>query len=114
MTVRADSNSKFLRRYLLFAAIAIGFILWCFYDALVTYPKKLKIAEAYFELTQVQMTDQQRIERWREIAKENGWPTIKPEEGPAHVQGRIVWQYVMAGIAFAGLLVSVRRRQRPE
>jgi hypothetical protein len=96
MSIRAVADKKFLLKYLIIAVACIGFALWSLYDGLVVYPDKLVQAKAYDELADLGSTEQSK--RWQALAKENGWSPGR-QEPPDVVQGKLVFQFVMAAIS---------------
>ena len=105
MKIRADSNNGFLQRFLLIAIVCIGFGLYCLYDGFIAYPKKLEISEAYELLHPPgeEMSVDQAVlaeAEWETLAQSQGWSIEKPKKGPHAIQSDIIWQYIMAGVAF--------------
>ena len=95
MEIRADSDTKFMLRFLLIAIMLLGYALWSLYDGFIAYPKEMKRAEAFYAPEMMAMGDNERAEQWQVIAQENGWKRSKPKK-PDEVQGLIYWQYGMA------------------
>ena len=103
MEIRAESDSKFMLRFLLIAVMLLGYALWSLYDGFVAYPKEMKRAEAFYSAEMMAMGETDRAERWQVIAQENDWKRSKPKK-PDEVQGLIYWQY---GMAFMCTLIGV-------
>ncbi|MCH2182591.1 MAG: hypothetical protein MK108_11350 [Mariniblastus sp.] len=106
MKIRADSNNGFLQRFLLIAIVCMGFGLYCLYDGFIGYPKKLKISEAYDQfhpVTAEEVSTDQAVQaeaEWESFAQSQGWSIEKPKKRPAAIRSDIIWQYIMAGVAF--------------
>ncbi len=96
MTIRANAELKFLRKYLFIAFACIAFGLYCLLDGIVLAPKKMPRSEAYAELEQDVADKTEKSKRWQEIVKERGWKNGIPEKTPKQLREYIVWQYVMA------------------
>ena len=81
MQVRANSNSKFLLRFLLIALGLIGWGLYSLYDAAITGPKKMKKAKEYWvEGDEDEPWVQKHTgEEWSEIAKKKNWEIGEPK-----------------------------------
>lgn len=112
MSVRADSNSKFLRRYLIIAAACFCYLLWATYDVVVTGPKHMKKANAYWvEATEDGKTGwakrySDESGEWTKIAQENKWAIGAPKT-PSSAQGYLYFNYVLIVICLGcGLLAS--------
>jgi hypothetical protein len=105
MTIRAENDPKYSRRFLFMGIGAIAFGLWFLYDGAVTYPNQRERALAYHQLeSESQGIDPVEFrDKWHEMAKSNGWPTSYP--GEAKTEGDITMQFVMAGMAGIGALV---------
>lgn len=92
LPIRAQSDRKFFRRFILLGLGALGFAGWCLYDGLVAWPKKNQIWAAYEAIPEAD-----RPERWPEVAAENGWSSKRPKKkGYHHTEGEIHTQLVMA------------------
>lgn len=97
MTVRANSNSKFLLRFLLIATGLIGFGLWGLYDATFTGPKKMKQAKEYWvesEEASKKWVPRHTGEEWSQIAKENHWEIGEPKT-PSGAFGYSLFNYAL-------------------
>lgn len=96
MSVRANHDPKFFRRYLFIAAGCLAFAGWCFYDALIGYPAEFERAYAYWqESTASKNYEGMERTQWREITAEKGWPTEAPKK-PDEIKKSINQQYMMA------------------
>jgi len=77
MSVRANVDNKFIRRYMIIAIGGLAFMLWGAYDAFVAFPKKLEMAHAFAEIK-----DQPDYEnKWLALYEKNkdkGWTRAKP------------------------------------
>ncbi|QEF99570.1 hypothetical protein Mal15_36350 [Stieleria maiorica] len=88
--IRADVHQPFFRKFLYVFLGCTAFAGWCLYDGLIGYPKKLTIAEAYESLP-----EENRRDAWKELAGENGWPTITPAKTADDVRHDIGSQFMM-------------------
>lgn len=103
MNIRANTEFKFLVKYLLIGIACFAFALWSLYDGLVTFPNQIPRAEAWEKLdaevpdgpvdseawdrisaehglvldsndqTAKSKTDNSKSDLWKLIAKKNGW-----------------------------------------
>jgi len=111
MSIRADSNSKFLRRFLLIAAVCFGYVIWGSYDALVKGPKELEKANIYWTVN----SDGASVPRyassggeWTKIAKEKGWDIGQPKT-PAGAKGFLYFNYALVAVCLvAGGLATYK------
>ena len=100
MTVHADYDLRFFRRFLWIALGCVVFSLWFLFDGMVAYPKELERCATYW-----QPADQpgrwQEMERsaWLEIAQSKNWSTKIPEK-PDVQREKITKQYVFSVITF--------------
>jgi hypothetical protein len=101
MTVRADYEEGFFRKFLLIALVCFAYSIWCLYDGWIAYPAKLQRAEVYH--TEMAPLGEERSKAWIERTEKEGWPQDIPKE-PAKIENDIVWQYIQIGIC---LLVGV-------
>lgn len=97
MTLRANYDSKYFMRFLLIAIGCLAFTGWCFYDALVKYPRELERARVYWEPSDEYGEKYKGMERtrWRETAAKNNWPTAAPSK-PDKLEHSIQSQYLYA------------------
>ena len=114
MTIKAENDPRYSRRFLLMGLAAIAFALWFLYDGAITYPNQRNRALAYHELESESQGEDPIVfrDRWHEMANENGWPTSYP--GEPKTDGDITMQFVMAGlvVVVALLLLSIPLRSR--
>jgi hypothetical protein len=113
MTIKAENDPRYSRRFLLMGVAAIGFALWFLYDGAITYPNQRERALAYEELQKENADDPVAFrDRWHETAAKNSWPTSYP--GEPKTENDITLQFVMAGIVtvVAALLLSIPLRSR--
>ena len=87
--IRAQVHQPFFRKFLYVFLGCTAFAGWCLYDGLIAYPKKLTIAEAYEGLP-----EEGRREAWKELAGENGWPTITPAKTASDIRHDISTQFM--------------------
>ncbi len=97
--IRADYDPKYFRRFLFIGLGCIAFTGWCFYDALVGYPRELERANMYWTPNPDRPGDYSGMERepWRTLVRERGWPTDPPEQ-PTAIEHKIESQYFYAVI----------------
>jgi hypothetical protein len=106
MTIRADYDPRFFRRFLWIGLGCLAFTGWCFYDALVKYPHELKRAAVYWipaEGNNGEPTGMER-EAWRTAVRENNWSTADPPDKTDEIRNKIQSQYFYAGIC---LLIAI-------
>lgn len=102
MTVRAEFQKNYLMRYLILAVVCLFMASWFAYDGLVGYPKKLQYAEAYDQLRELEAAP--RVERWKALAEEKGWPSDTPTKTAEEIRSDITGQYFWGGLnLLAGL-----------
>ena len=103
--LRADVQMSFFRRFLWIAIGCMFGIAWCVFDAQVTYPRKLVIAEAYESLPDTE----ERAAEWTQLAEQNGWSTDRPSKSSGEIESQILNQYIMIVICVAmGCLMLLR------
>ncbi|MCA9141129.1 MAG: hypothetical protein KDB00_30370 [Planctomycetales bacterium] len=88
--IRANVHQPFFRKFLWVFLGCTAFAGWCLYDGLVAYPNKLTIAEAYEGLP-----EDNRREAWKELAAEQGWPTVTPSKSAEEIGHDIGSQFMM-------------------
>ncbi len=110
-TQRANVAGGYLARLGLFAAVGIGFGLYCMYDGAITYPAQRERALVYQELAS---EENNRLDEWDAIAEKNGWPTENP--GDPKTEADFKMQFFMAAITgppgFLCLLFLLHTRGR--
>ncbi len=108
MGLRANFDRGFLRRYLLMAAVGLGWAAYCAYDGLVAYPKKLEIAREFDVLRKLEADREidylEREKRWKSITDEKQWPSQEPKKTAEEMRNLISQQYFMGAI---GLLIGL-------
>ncbi len=102
MTTRANFQKNYLMRYGVLAAVCMFLALWFAYDGFIGYPSKIPAAEAYDELRELET--EERLERWQQIASEQGWSSSTPDKTAEEIHDDITGQYFWAAI---NLLVGV-------
>ncbi|HEX5472751.1 MAG TPA: hypothetical protein VFW73_12745 [Lacipirellulaceae bacterium] len=128
MTIRAENDPRFSRRFLYMGILAIAFSLWCLYDGLIGYPRKrLKGFDEFKSDYQSLFADSKIPKTLPEFTakahRENADHSIKDAvltwDKYAHdrsipVEANIVFQFIMTGIAaFVGvLLIAIPLRRR--
>ena len=97
----------------------LGVALWFLIDGTITYPNQQKRAQEYQrEYQRLEkdegLSEEERLSKWKEIAKQRGWPEKKPDEPKTDAE--IYVQLVIAALASVpGLLYAVaflRARRR--
>ena len=73
MPVKATIDRKYLLRLGLTTLGVFGLALWFLYDGTVTYPRQRERALVYQGIE-----EEERAEKWPEIAEEHGWPIRSP------------------------------------
>ncbi len=104
MNIRAETENRFLFKYLIIGIACLGFALWATYDAFIKYPGKMPRAEAWQKLVENEsLDDEQRTEQWKSIATENGWKTKRPtkKETISSIQQTIVFNYGLMAVTLA-------------
>ena len=101
MTLRTDISKKHLLRLTAVACVCLGFSGWSYYDGKYAWPAQRERALKYQELE-----DFGELEKWPEVAAENGWEPYNPGEPKKETD--IQLQFYMVGIAgIPGLLVLI-------
>lgn len=107
MTVRADVDNKFIRRFLFISIGCFAFMLWGLYDGLVTNPLELERSVAYKKLSEQvksgEITEGEKDDSWKAMVKENGWALAKPKS-PEVAQNYVYFQWFVFGL---GLLLGL-------
>jgi hypothetical protein len=111
MTIRADNDPRFSRRFLYMGIAALGFALYCVYDGFIGYPHKQERALAFEKLYADGRSDE-----WEAYATERGWSTSIPEQPKSDDEhrGDILMQHAMAVVTgLIGIwLISIPLRAR--
>ena len=126
MKARANTESKFLYKYLLIGLATLGYCLYCYYDAFINYPAQRPSSVAYDELKldiqgrQEAATDdatnwgQVRVAEWKALATENGWsediPHYTGEELTHNIQFSIFMGLVCTAIAVPCIIWFLRNK----
>ena len=98
MTIRANFANRYLMRYMMFAIVCGGFALYCLYDGLVVYPKKLEQSIEFEKLSDLEPNEARA--QWLVIAEQKGWSANEPKSiGVAKYD--LVMQFVFLGISLA-------------
>lgn len=107
MSIRANVDNKFIRRFLYIAVGCFLFMLWGLYDGLVTSPKELERSLKYLELIEKrdnnEITEDQRSKMWGEAAAANNWAVSQPKT-PKDAQNYVYFQWFVFGV---GLLLGI-------
>lgn len=104
MDLRAETENRFLIKYLLIGLLCFGFFLYSAYDAFIGYPNMLPRAEAWQKLLEDEsLSEEERRSQWKTISDEQGWSSKRPtkKEDVAHVQQTIIWNYAFMVIGLA-------------
>ena len=106
MSLRAEVDKKFIRRFLIIGLGCIAFMLWGGYDALYTYPSQFEAAKKYKDLYHQmeagEINEDQRAAQWKELVEANKWPQ-KPNSADV-AQQYIYFNWFLFG---AGLLAGI-------
>lgn len=104
MSLRADVDTKFIRRFLIIGIGCLLFMLWGGYDALFKYPGEYKAAKEYKHLYQMaesnEITEAERASRWEELRNANNWPS-KPNSAEVANQ-YIYFNWFLFGAGLVG------------
>ncbi len=100
MTIRAEYDPRYFRRFLWIVLGCAAFAAWCFYDARVKYPAELERAEAYWTPEPGYPGKFVAMERdpWRSLVREKNWPD-EPPHYPKELHDKINSQYFYALIS---------------
>jgi hypothetical protein len=100
--MRANISKGYLLRVAAIAFLCVGGALWFFYDGAITYPAQRERGLAFQKLE-----EEGRIEEWPELAKQNDWPTTKPDK--PKTEAEIMAQFVLGALItpFAVLYVVI-------
>lgn len=101
MTVRAEADRKFIRRYLYLALAGLAFLLWATYDEVYKFPKELKMAVAFEKIKEQSQDEREAVLKWQQFVEQNpelDWTLEKPENSPGTVIGYMKFnRWVWAG-----------------
>ena len=109
LPMKANIDKRFLWRLGLIASVLLAMALWFLYDGAIAYPRQRERALQYQELE-----EQDRLNEWKEIARERGWPTENPgkpkDEVDSHVQFVMALLVALPGLLFSFLFFRARGR----
>ena len=112
MPQRTNIRGSFVARMALVGLACFGFMLWCLFDGLVTYPNQKKRAEKYIDFKQNAGAEWKQ--EWKDFAQEKGWSDLDPGEPKKEADFTV--QFIMATGAGTGalifLLLALRNRGR--
>jgi hypothetical protein len=97
MTLRANFQKSYSRRYLLLAGGFTFAALFFAYDGLIGYPHKKLVAERYAEIEEMEASERQKA--WRQITEDNNWSRAVPGKTPEQIADDIRGQYFYGIIA---------------
>lgn len=82
MVIRSNISPKYLFRLIIVGLICSAGALWFLYDGLVTYPNQRVRAEEFIRFSEehADLDEKDRLDKWNEYAKKQGWPTGNPGE----------------------------------
>ena len=98
MQLTAKTNPWYLGKFFLIGLFALPFGLYHLYDAAVTFPAELPIAQTYEKIGETGLTDADVQSAWRSKAAENGWPEEEPEHNVGELEYFIRYNYFMGAI----------------
>jgi hypothetical protein len=81
--------------------------LWFAFDGFIGYPREKSRSAAYEQLEREVTEPKERLTRWRELAKSNGWSVDTPKEKANSFDNKIFGQYVFGGICLFVSLVPL-------
>lgn len=95
MTVRADYDPSYFKRFLWMAMGCAAAGAWFFFDGSVTYPRELDRCKAYWQASDDPRNPWEPVDddEWIEIAKANNWSKEKPDVKPDKQQEKIGTQF---------------------
>ena len=99
--IRAEVDLSFFRRFLWITIACLVGTGWCLFDAQVTYPRKLKIAQSYESFPQTAEGTRQ----WEQEAKNKGWMPDAPEKSSGELEVSILNQYIFIAVCLSVGLV---------
>lgn len=105
--MRANTEKKFLLKYLLIGVACTAFGGWAIYDVLIKYPAQIPRLEAWEKLlADESLDDEQRVQQYRELAQENGWSNKRPtgDETLKKLKENFIWNY---GFIICGLGIGL-------
>ena len=111
MSLRADVDTKFIRRFLIISIGSFFLMLWGGYDASYGGPSQIVAAKEYKKLHHLlekgEITEDERATRWGEIRDENGWPSKPDSEENARNYIRFNWFLFGVGL-IAGIFFLIK------
>ena len=104
MNKRAETEKFFWLKFLAIGLGTLGFGAYAAWDAAVEGPYQLKQAEAWEPLYHSDLKEDAKMDKWKEIATENGWSTKHPKK-EITVKSRTEFIYFNYGLmAICGLI----------
>jgi len=111
MNLRANTEAKFLLKYLSIGIVCLAFAAWATYDGFVNYPSQIPRAQAWENLeAEIAADDNLTAENlspmWKKISAENNWDAkrLTTEHPVASLEKNILYQYVFIAV---GLVVGI-------
>lgn len=105
MNLRANTETKFLLKYLIIGLGCLAFACWSLYDGLYKFPNEIPRAEAWQKLksdveSDPTLTRTDLNERWKVVADENGWSSkqLGADETVESIETKVVYQYIFMAI----------------
>ena len=81
MNKRASTEKFFWYKFLAIGLATLAYGAYAGYDAVVTGPYRLAKSELWEPIDlNTSLSEEAKMEQWREIAKEHGWSTKRPKE----------------------------------
>ena len=110
MKARANTENKFLFKYLLIGIGTFLFSLYCFYDAFLNYPAQ-RPASVAFEKLEEDIEERKaaageeavnwaevREEEWKKISESNGWANKPPHYTPDDLKNNINFSIFLGAV----------------
>ncbi len=100
MNLRANTEKKFLLKYLIIGAVCLAFAAWAVYDGFVNYPSQIPRAQAWEDLeakiaNSELLSSEDLSPMWKEISEKEGWDSKRLTDAHpvAALEKNILYQY---------------------
>ena len=108
MNLRANTEKKFLYKYLIIGAACLGFACWALYDGFINYPSQIPRAQAWENLvTKIDnseiLSSEDLSPMWKEISAKEGWSSKRLTDAHpvAAIEKNILYQYAFIALGLA-------------